>query len=175
MEWKEVFVPGDGNCLFHALSVVWGDNAALSRRNTVIDAFLNPQGPAETKIVESTLDTWTQMKQVFPMEVAHVVMENDQIHRVKTAENMKHPWMYWGDEFALAILEERENINIGLIEQIFPLRVIQRPIITLPKKYCCVLKLVHHHYTPTLLNDQGVFLTNTCPDLYLSVFHYETV
>lgn len=173
MEWKEVFVPGDGNCLFHSLSVVWGDKSSQSRRETVVSAFLHPRGEHETKIVASTKETWKQMKQVFPFEMKHVVMNGEQMDCEKTAENMRNPLLYWGDEFALSILEERENIHIGLIEKIFPLQIIQRPKITRVKKYCCVLKLVHSHYTATLLNNQGVFLTNTCPDLYLPVFNVD--
>ena len=170
-EWKEVFVPGDGNCLFHSLNVVWGDTK--NRRDVVVDAFLNPQNNYETKIVESTIESWKQIKQAFPYEMKHVVLDGDTINIENTSKNMRNPGMYWGDEFAISILEERENINIGIIEQIYPLQVIQRPKITRVKKYCCVLKLRNHHYTATLLDHSGVFLTNICPDLYLPVFSVE--
>lgn len=160
---------GDGNCFFQSVhiglkSIVENPYSIYELRNEVAMSIKE-----DRKEGLQALDTWKvllhyaiqEKDQALQKEFAHALplvkgdISESSIQHVY--ENMLDPNLYWGDQYALNILELRLNVKLIVLKKSVtmpPRLVIQRNIVHEERHYrpmyCIILFLHNEHYMPLI-------------------------
>jgi CO dehydrogenase/acetyl-CoA synthase gamma subunit (corrinoid Fe-S protein) len=189
-KFRVVHTTSNGNCLFESIVIALksiGLNYSIEHlRNVVAHPILNPND----KGVTDTLKTWIELardalntrdRQLL-IEYNHVLPvfqiqnPNDtQIRQVVYSQMLKNS--FWGEEYALRILETRLQVNF-LVILVDHTKVIPHCLLHAEKKYMyyIILLLTKHygeHYQPVSYCGQFIFHYGQLPVVIKTLFQFK--
>ena len=171
--WRAHDVPMDGSCLFHTLSKI------MTERNggDMMSASFLRKAVAESILVSSpsannALIVWYEMYKVNPFnsEVAHMTSAfkyDDPLSEEarKAACSLMKTRVYFGDEYALGVLEKILNVKIivvGKKDDAF-VRLERTTNNETQYPHVCYIKLENIHYEPISYRSKFLFSSTKPP------------
>ena len=117
-----IVIPGDGSCFFKSLEYIMGAEvwASFSLRFLVARSVLEKDPIMDSQTTLTTVDLWKNQAEADPSGVEATLMDkvvgsDGLLNRYQLFENMLDPRKYWGDQYAILVLESILLVRILVI------------------------------------------------------------
>lgn len=164
--WKTLFKTPDsfkvyhtnanGHCFFESLSIPL-NKSILDLRKIVAYSLAKPN-----YTTNEIINTWRELEHsglecARHMKCVHHIPLNKSLTRQNKVLVMKEMLTskYWGDEYAIRVLQETFNIGICVIDDVAG--VLRKPLEIQNPKYIVILLYTGNHYDLVLYDNKSIF------------------